>query len=90
MDLDQENIAKIHKIFVEDNPKDKVKTIVIMDALDKNILMHIRKKGKLSERNVGNIILALCKALQFAHSHGIYSRDLRPENILMNENDSYD
>jgi hypothetical protein len=37
MDLDQENIAKVHKIFREDGPKDKVKTIIVIDWHDGNI-----------------------------------------------------
>jgi serine/threonine protein kinase len=42
-----------------------------------------KRKNKLSEQQVCEIIFKLLKAVYYLQSYGIIHRDLKPENILM-------
>jgi serine/threonine protein kinase len=43
-------------------------------------------RGPLSEAESVSIFAGVCRALFFAHSKGIYHRDLKPQNILISNN----
>ena len=51
----------------------------------KTLRDHVQKTGLLSIREALQIGIAVGKALEFAHSHGIIHRDPKPANILINE-----
>ncbi len=39
--------------------------------------------GRLSDRAIVDIAMALCEALSHAHAHGVVHRDVKPSNILL-------
>src|SRR5205085_5712273 len=41
------------------------------------------EEGRLSDRDVVRIGIALCDALGHAHAHGVVHRDLKPSNVLV-------
>ena len=41
--------------------------------------------GRLSDRDIVAIALALCDALEHAHAHGVVHRDVKPSNVLVPE-----
>jgi hypothetical protein len=41
--------------------------------------------GRLSDRDIISIGLALCDALEHAHAHGVVHRDVKPSNVLVPE-----
>ncbi len=48
-------------------------------------LAELLQAGRLSDRDVVAIGLALCDALAHAHAHGVVHRDLKPSNVLVPE-----
>jgi serine/threonine protein kinase len=46
----------------------------------------LQTRGPFSEAEAIALITGVCSALNFAHSKGIYHRDLKPQNILINSN----
>lgn len=45
----------------------------------------IREKGRLSIQEATALCSQMMDALQYAHEHGIIHRDIKPQNILVNE-----
>ena len=41
--------------------------------------------GRLSDRDIAQITVALCDALAHAHAQGIVHRDVKPSNVLVSE-----
>ena len=41
--------------------------------------------GRLSDRDIGEIVVVLCDALGHAHDHGVVHRDVKPSNVLIPE-----
>jgi serine/threonine protein kinase len=48
-------------------------------------LHQLQSAGRLSDRDVVAIGIALCDALAHAHAHGVVHRDVKPSNILVPE-----
>jgi eukaryotic-like serine/threonine-protein kinase len=46
------------------------------------------ERGRLSDRDVVGIGIALCDALAHAHAHGVVHRDIKPSNVLVPEQPS--
>jgi len=48
---------------------------------------YLIKKGKLSTKNIVNILAPLLNAITYAHKRGVIHRDLNPNNILITPQD---
>ncbi|CAG8652798.1 2633_t:CDS:2, partial [Dentiscutata erythropus] len=57
----------------------------VFEHMELNLYQFIKdRKGKLlKERTVQSIIFQILKGLHHIHSHGIFHRDMKPENILI-------
>ncbi len=65
------------------------KFVLIMEYAKKgNLHMKIQKEGKLKEKEAFKYFIQISSALYFLHSNGYAHRNLKPENILLDENDN--
>ncbi|KAG2395804.1 Serine/threonine-protein kinase [Vigna angularis] len=60
--------------------------LVLEYCVGGDLLSILRQDSKFPEESVHDLALDLLKALQFLHSNGIIYSDLKPSNILLDEN----
>ena len=57
----------------------------IMEYVDGLNLRQLERAGRLSPREALQIVPQICEALQFAHDTGVVHRDIKPDNILVDQ-----
>lgn len=77
--LDHPNIVRTLACDLKGNPP-----YLVMEFIDgENLGDIIERRGALPEAEASAIIAQIAAALQEAHAHGIYHRDVKPDNILV-------
>jgi eukaryotic-like serine/threonine-protein kinase len=77
--LSHPNIVKIL-----DSGQDQGYLYLVMEYISGESLAK-KMGGPMDWRDAANLLLPVADALEYAHKHGIVHRDLRPSNILVNE-----
>eukprot|EP00043_Microstomoeca_roanoka_P013164 m.128913 g.128913 ORF g.128913 m.128913 type:complete len:424 (-) comp15684_c3_seq1:858-2129(-) len=66
--------------------KDKRSLDLVFELMDMNIYERIKgRRNHLPEDVVKRYMYQLCKALDYMHRNGIFHRDVKPENILIKD-----
>ena len=75
-------------IIKDGNPEKETSQYIIMDYLpNKDLFMYVRQSDGLDEGTAKLIFYKILKAVEHCHKSGICHRDLKLENILLDEND---
>lgn len=79
--LEHPHIIRVYEVF---DIGDKV--FVVMDiASGGDLLSYIKSRGFVKENLAKKIFLQLLEAVKHCHGHGVLHRDLKCENILLDE-----
>lgn len=82
--LDSPFIVKLHDFFVQDNF-----LYMIMTHIAKgNLYVYMYKHFPLSQEEALEIWFQTLKGIEYLHAHRIYMRDIKPENILIDADNS--
>lgn len=76
--LSHPNIANVYDVFRNEN-----ETIVLEEYIDGLTISEYLVDNLYSLKGVKAIISSLCDALEFLHSHKIIHKDIKPENIMI-------
>ena len=80
-DIRQENVISAYDVVDEDNMH-----YIVMEYIEGITLnKYIKQKGKLSNEETINISIQVAKGIQAAHKKGIIHRDIKPQNIVIND-----
>jgi len=75
------NIVTIYEVG-----REKDLTFIAMQYIKgKSLQQMMAEKRKYSTQEINNIVIPLCEALDYAHRHGVVHRDMKPANILIDE-----
>jgi len=75
------NIARIVDVTVTGDGR----PVIVMDYYRRGSLADLLMKGTLKPREVLQIGVQLCAALESAHMYGVWHRDVKPANILVGD-----
>ncbi|GFY61867.1 hypothetical protein TNIN_479941, partial [Trichonephila inaurata madagascariensis] len=76
-----ENIVKVYKIF--NFPK---RVYIFMELIKDDVLAYVRARGHLAEKETRHFFGQMVNALKYLHGLNIAHRDLKCENIMIDDN----
>ncbi|GLT99493.1 hypothetical protein SLE2022_169300 [Rubroshorea leprosula] len=78
---DHPNVLKIHEVMAT-----KTKIYLVMELASGGDLEKVLRRGRLKVSDVGKYFSQLVSALCFCHQNGIAHRDVKPQNLLLDQN----
>lgn len=60
---------------------------LVMEWVEGPTLHELIHKGTIPVKKAASLAMQLCDALSYAHNHGILHRDIKPGNIMVNQED---
>lgn len=75
------NVVRIYDLGLADGLR-----FISMEYIEGRELAHVlREKGKLPAREAAEVMLQVCRGLAVAHGEGVIHRDLKPQNIMVDQ-----
>jgi eukaryotic-like serine/threonine-protein kinase len=78
--LSHPGIVTLYEAAVDDDG-----AYLVSELVRGGTLAELLESGQLSDHDIVAIGIALCEALNHAHSHGVVHRDVKPSNVLVPE-----
>ena len=83
--LSHHNILTVYDIYEQPD-----QTVLVTEYIQGRTLREYFRDGTLTDADVCEIGVQMCKALEHAHKRGVVHRDIKPENIMLVDGDSID
>ena len=78
--LNHPGIVTLYEMGEEDGS-----ALLVTELVDGDTLDQLNRDGELSDREIGEIGADLCEALDHAHSRSVVHRDIKPQNVLVTD-----
>ena len=79
--ITHKNVSRIYDLTEADGVK-----FITMEFIDGRSLANLlQEKSKLEPKQAASVIAQVCRALEAAHAEGVIHRDLKPQNIMLDE-----
>ena len=80
-ELEHPNIVAVY-----DSGRFDEASFIALEYIGESLAERISSEGPLDPERSVQVTIAICDALQYAHQHGLTHRDIKPHNILMDDN----
>jgi serine/threonine protein kinase len=80
--LNHPGIVTLYEMGEEDG-----NALLVTELVDGSTLAELSAEHALSDREIGEIGADLCEALDHAHARGVVHRDVKPQNVLVGNDD---
>lgn len=84
--LEHENILGIKRLLAPKDRKSFSEIYVVFDLMEADLSKIIKSQQPLSDDHIQFFMYQILRGLKYMHSAGIYHRDLKPRNLLVNSN----
>src|SRR5918996_2691320 len=78
--LNHPGIETLYELGEEDG-----RAYLVSELVEGYTLDRLAADGGLSDRDVGELGIELCEALEHAHEHGVLHRDIKPQNVIVRD-----
>ncbi len=70
-------------VALHESGEDEDALYLVSELVEGKTLADLEAAGTLSDRDVAELGIALCDALEHAHGNGVIHRDVKPQNVMM-------
>merc|ERR1719384_1827789 len=80
-ELPHENVVKLLDVFCSTS-----KLVLVFEFVENDLKKYMKSLGRqLTPANIKHLAFQLCRGIEFCHSHRVLHRDLKPQNLLIDQ-----
>ena len=84
--LEHENVLGIKRLLKPKNREAFNEIYVVTELMETDLAQIIKSNQELTDDHIQFFLYQILRGLKYVHSGGIYHRDLKPRNLLVNSN----